>query len=126
LLTVTELIGIERDGQGARYPGATGRMESLTGDEIVSMNMWGFMPTLFGHLRRQFEAFLDQRGRDEKSEFFIPDVISSLLNSGSERVRVLQTNDSWFGVTYREDRPRVSESLRRLIERGDYPERLWA
>ncbi|MDB6064558.1 MAG: hypothetical protein JWR26_766 [Pedosphaera sp.] len=123
---VTELTGIEKEGAGARYVDASGKVQLLSGEEIVSMNMWGFTPALFGQLRQQMVLFLEQYGQEEKSEIYIPTVTNTLVNSGQARLKVLRTRDSWFGVTYREDRPCVVESLGQLIKRGDYPEKLWS
>jgi dTDP-glucose pyrophosphorylase len=125
LESVREIVGIEKQGQSARYKDPTGEFHTLTGDEIVSMNMWGFNPTIFDSLRGQFSEFLKTRGTDEKAEFYIPSVVNDLIHSGKKRVRVLPTRLSWFGVTYREDRPFVAEGIRRLIRNGEYPERLW-
>lgn len=126
LQSIAEIAKIEKDGDGAKYTDAAGVTHRLAGDETVSMNMWGFTPTLFGHLRRQFAAFLEKHGREEKSEFYIPAAVNELIAAKRERVKVLPTPDSWFGVTYREDRPRVIESVRNLVAHGDYPEKLWA
>jgi UTP-glucose-1-phosphate uridylyltransferase len=125
LQSVVELTRIERAGRAAKYTDAAGQVHSLTGDEIVSLNLWGFTPSIFEHLRREMVSFLKEDGQHEKAEFFIPTVVNSLLASGAAQVRVLRTPDSWFGVTYREDRPRVIQSMQELIRRGDYPERLW-
>jgi hypothetical protein len=89
------------------------------------MNMWGFNPSLFTPLREQFREFLQTRGSDEKAEFYIPSVVNTLIQSGANRVKVLPTRSSWFGVTYREDRPIVIEGIRQLVRAGTYPERLW-
>jgi UTP-glucose-1-phosphate uridylyltransferase len=121
---VTELTKIEPDGNAAKHTAADGVVHRLNGDEIVSMNMWGFTPKLFPQLREQLIAFLNQQGRDLKSECYIPTVVNSLVDSARARCRVLRSADSWFGVTYREDRPRVVESIRTLIARGDYPQQL--
>ena len=115
LKSVTELTGIERDGAGARNTNPAGRIEALSGEETVSMNMWGFTPSIFAHLREQFGEFLQKTGPDEKSEFYIPNVVNRLVGAGRERVRVLRSPDAWFGVTYREDCPRVAEGIRRQI-----------
>jgi len=123
---VVELTKIERDGAGARDTNPAGNVIKLTGDEAVSMNLWGFTPDVFPQLRQSFQEFLERYGWDMKSEFYIPSVVNSLVVARKARVKVLRTNASWFGVTYREDRPRVVESIRRLIARGEYPERLWA
>jgi UTP-glucose-1-phosphate uridylyltransferase len=126
LQSVTEITGIQVDGTNAKYTDNAKNNHQLAGDTIVSMNLWGFSPTLFGHLRTQFVEFLRQHGREEKSEFYIPVVVNTLVETGRERCQVLRSPDSWFGVTYREDRPRVVESIRALIARGEYPEKLWA
>jgi hypothetical protein len=125
LQSVVELTRIERDGAGAKNTDAAGHVAKLTGDEAVSMNCWGFTPAVFPLLRAKFAAFLEKSGRDEKAECYIPSTINELVTSGQARVKVLRTEAPWFGVTYREDRPRVVESIRHLIARGDYPERLW-
>ena len=123
---VTELTKIERDGLAAKFTDASGQVHPLTGDEVVSMNMWGFTPQLFESLEREFAAFLLQRGQDPGAEFYIPSVVNNLLGAGQARLKVLRTPDAWLGITYRDDRPAVVAGVRRLIERGQYPERLWA
>jgi UTP-glucose-1-phosphate uridylyltransferase len=97
----------------------------LSGEEPVSMNMFGFTPRLFPLLEREFRAFLEQRGRDAKAECYIPAVVSALIASGEVSVQVLPTSAVWFGVTYREDRPTVQAGIRGLIRKGEYPEKLW-
>jgi hypothetical protein len=123
---IVEMTKIERDGDGARNTDAAGTVTKLNGDEPVSMNMWGFTPAVFGQLRERFEKFLESSGTDLKSECYIPNTVGELVRGGQARVKVLHSRDSWFGVTYREDRPRVVESIRRLIADGLYPERLWS
>jgi hypothetical protein len=124
LQTVEEMTRLERDGGGAKNH-EPGKIIRLTGDEAVSMNMWGFTPAVFPQLKTHFHGFLQKSGGEAKSESFIPSTVNDLVVARQARVKVLRTNDSWFGVTYREDRPRVVESIRQLIARGDYPERLW-
>jgi dTDP-glucose pyrophosphorylase len=125
LTSVVEMMKIEPDGNGAKNTGADGQIIKFTGDEAVSMNFWGFTPAVFEQLRTQFTAFLKKSGQEEKSECYIPSTVNELITAGRAKVKVLRTSDSWFGVTYREDRPRVVESIRKLIARGDYPEKLW-
>jgi UTP-glucose-1-phosphate uridylyltransferase len=125
LESVTELTKIEKAGTAAKYTDAAGVVHTLTGDEVVSMNMWGFTPALFDPLEQQFAEFLRERCQDDKAEFYIPTVVNTLLARGQARLRVLPTPDSWIGITYREDRPTVVAGIRRLIDRGDYPEKLW-
>jgi dTDP-glucose pyrophosphorylase len=122
---VTELTKIEKDGSCARYIDQSGTTQALTGDEPVSMNMWGFTPSIFSHLQAQLVEFLKRSGNDEKAELYIPSVVNELVATGRERCKVLRTTNSWFGVTYREDRPFVVEGIRALIARGDYPQQLW-
>jgi NDP-sugar pyrophosphorylase family protein len=123
---IVELTKVERDGSGARNTDAAGNVTKLSGDESVSMNMWGFTPHVFDQLRENFEKFLASNASDLKAECFIPNTVGELVRSEQARVKVLHSRDSWFGVTYREDRPRVIESVRRLIADGLYPERLWS
>jgi dTDP-glucose pyrophosphorylase len=125
LENIVELTKIERDGNGARNTDANGNVTKLTGDEPVSMNMWAFMPRVFDQLRESFAQFLERSGSDPKAECLIPSTIGELIHAGKARVKVLRSSDSWFGVTYREDRPRVIESVRGLIAAGKYPEKLW-
>ncbi len=122
---VEELTKVERDGDGARNTSTDGSERKLTGDEPVSMNMWGFTPRIFPHLRGVFQQFLERSGTDLKAESYVPAAVNELVSAGEARVKVLRSRDPWFGVTYREDRPRVVESIRRLIDTGAYPGSLW-
>ncbi|MBN1867819.1 NTP transferase domain-containing protein [Candidatus Sumerlaeota bacterium] len=122
---VEELTRIEKAGKGARYTDALGQVHPLTGDETVSLIMWGFTPSVFTLLRDELDRFLRARGDDPQAEFFLPDVVDRAVSLGHARMKVLPTSESWFGVTYREDRPRVIDSIGRLIESGVYPEKLW-
>jgi hypothetical protein len=102
----------------------------LSGGETVSMNMWGFTPAVFGQLRAEFERFIEEQGGDLKNECYLPNTVNALIGTGQAktraRVRVLKAGGRWFGVTYREDRAQVVEEIRRLVESGAYPARLWA
>jgi dTDP-glucose pyrophosphorylase len=126
LQDVVELTKIEREGEHARNTDAQGLVTKLTADEVVSMNMWGFTPRIFGQLQDFIQRFLDKKDLDARSECYIPSAVNELVATGRERVKVLRTGDSWFGVTHREDHPRVVESIGRLIQDGTYPERLWS
>lgn len=125
LTSVQEMMKIERDGAGAKNTDADGKIIKLSGEEAVSMNFWGFTPALFPQLKTEFVKFLTKSGGELKSECYIPSTVNDLVTAGQAKVKVLRTPDSWFGVTYREDRPQVVASIRKLIERGDYPEKLW-
>ena len=115
-----------RDGRRATAINAEGRSQSLTGDEWVSMNAWAFTPTVFGHLDREFRRFLDAQGSDPKAEFYIPGVIGRLINEGKARVRVLPGTSRWYGITYREDKPLIQAALKDMVDKGQYPQRLWS
>jgi len=125
LAGVVEMSKIERVADGIRYFDEHGRRCSLTGDEAVSMNFWGFKPSIFGHLDRQFREFLKQSGSDPNAEFYIPMVVDNLIRTGQARVKVLATNEPWFGITYRRDRDIAAASIKQMIGAGLYPEKLW-
>jgi NDP-sugar pyrophosphorylase family protein len=125
LESVVELMKIERDGEHAKNTDESGATTRLEGNEAVSMNMWGFTPRIFPQLEEHFRSFLEAHGTEEKSECFIPRVVDDLMRAGQARVKVLRTPDSWFGVTYRDDRPYVVENINKLIRGGAYPEKLW-
>ncbi|MDR1190237.1 MAG: NTP transferase domain-containing protein [Verrucomicrobiales bacterium] len=125
LLSVNEMTKIVKTPAGAENQEA-GNTATLSGAEPVSMNIWGFTPQYFDFLETAFVEFLKAHGGELKSEFFIPKHVNAIVQAGLADCRVLPTDSAWFGVTYREDRPLVMESIRRLIATGAYPERLWA
>ena len=102
-----------------------GKKYELAGDEPTSMNYWGFMPEFVGELEALFTEFLEKRGSELKSEFYLPFAVDSLIHAGKARIDMLRSNASWFGITYREDRDGVCADLKKLAERGEYPERLF-
>ena len=97
----------------------------LDGSEPVSMNVWGFTPDLFKHLKAMFIDFLDKEGGEMKSEYLIPTVVNNLIRSGQKQVHVLRTSSKWFGVTYKEDKPFVSQQIQELINDDTYPKQLF-
>ena len=125
LTQIEEMTKVARSNNGAENTYDDGRVVSLSGDEPVSMNMWGFTPRLFEHLDRVFQEFLVASGTDLKSECFIPMTVGQLVREGHISCRVLRTDSSWFGVTYREDKPVVQASIATLVEKGEYPANLW-
>lgn len=98
---------------------------SLDGSEPVSMNVWGFTPKLFDYLRADFSKFMEKYGTELKSEFLIPTVVNDLIQSGNEEVHVLRSDESWFGVTYKEDKSYVQGEIQKLINSGIYPQKLF-
>ena len=122
---ITEIINIEPHGSDARCVDAAGNERVLSGDTRVSMNTWGFRPVFLEHLAAQFERFLGQHGASPTAEFHLPTGVQELMRAGRARVRVLPTPDRWVGVTHKEDRPRVVRMIGELVERGQYPRKLW-
>ncbi len=106
-------------------PADVGPGRKFSGDEIVSMNCWGFTPALFPALDAQWEEFLRNQGGQVKAEFYLPAAVSVMIARGEARGRVLPTASTWFGVTYREDKPRVQAALAELVRRGEYPAKLF-
>ena len=89
------------------------------------MNSWGFMPEITGELEKLFTGFLAEHGNELKSEFYLPFVVDSLIRAGKAEITMCHSRDSWFGVTYKEDRPAVQQALRNLVDSGAYPEKLF-
>ena len=100
---------------------------NLCEDDIVSMNLWGFQKSYLEEAWAGFPAFLDKAIAENplKGEYFLPTVVSNLLSQHKARVKVLRSNDKWYGVTYKEDKPGVVAALAELREKGVYPEKLW-
>lgn len=103
-----------------------GSLQELDGMDTVSMNLFGFTPDFFAHIHDVFKGFLKTQINNPKAELFIPLVVDHLINSGEARMSVLQTPESWFGVTYQEDKPKVLAAIRALVDGGLYPESLWS
>ncbi len=97
----------------------------LTGEEPVSMNFWIFKPSFFDHLETGFKDFLKEKGSELKSEFYFNAMADRLIKEDKATTKIINTQARWFGVTYREDRPLVQDSLNKLIREGIYPEKLW-
>lgn len=123
LVTITERINIAKLAGTIRAEDGI-QPEVLSNDTKVSMNFWCFSPAFFRESRSMFSQFLQERGQEEKSEFFIPLVADAFIQGGG-KIDVLPTTSTWFGVTYKEDAPSVQKSLDQLIQGGEYPERLW-
>jgi hypothetical protein len=125
LTSAKELLKVVRTSAGAEGITPDGLPVTLTGDELVSMNMWGFAPLVFTQFREEFSRFLKLHGREEKAEFLTPQVVNDLLAAGKATVKVFPSEDRWFGVTYREGRETVIASLKEISLRGIYPSPLW-
>jgi dTDP-glucose pyrophosphorylase len=125
LVKVTERTKIKKNGDKAVFMDEEGVQQPLTGDEMVSMNLWGFAPDIFDFLRQQFAEYLRRHGSENKSEFYIPAVVDNLIQSRRKKVKILPTLDRWFGMTYPQDKVVAQSCIRTLIEQNIYPEKLW-
>jgi NDP-sugar pyrophosphorylase family protein len=124
LVDIDELTKISLESDGIFYY-KENQKNPLKGDETVSMNFWGFHPSLFNYLEDGFVEFLKEKGTELKSEFFIPMYVDDLIKSNKTKVKVLTSDAAWFGVTYQEDKPVVIDRVKQLISVGKYPSDLW-
>lgn len=128
LKAVVERTRIEENGDNAHFSedgGAT--WTSLSGDTIVSMNLWGLTKGFMEEAWSRFPAFLDKTLKDnpEKGEYFLPSVVSQLVHEGKARAKMLRSHDKWYGVTYHEDKPKVCAAIAAMTAMGTYPSNLW-
>lgn len=128
LTGVTERTHIEKRGEDAAYTEDGEHYVPLSGNTVVSMNFWGFTPRILDELESRFPKFLDQNlpKNPTKCEFFLPTVANAQIHEGLGSVRVLHTDETWYGVTYREDLPSVQAAIAALRKAGKYPEVLFA
>ena len=95
--------------------------KTLDENTVVSMNLWGFTTEFYNSLEQDFVAFLNEHGKEEKAEFYLPSAVQNVIDTKEKHVRVFVAEDQWYGVTYREDRESVSKALTAMIDKGDYP-----
>lgn len=126
LKTVVEHVKLVPSGTGAIDEDPAAMEKEFPGDARVSMNLWGFTPELFDVLESRFPAWLEKNGSLPKSEWYIPFVVDELIHENRATVSVLPTDSSWFGVTYREDKPFVMAEIAKLVAAGEYPAALFA
>ncbi len=126
LTTVIERTYIIRDTDGIiKYKDENGNMVPAGENTPVSMNMWGFTPEYFQYSEDFFINFLRENADNIKAEYFIPSMVNYLITKGTAKVKVLDTPSKWFGVTYAEDRQSVVDKIQALINKGEYPSKLW-
>ena len=124
LMDVRECTKIKRDKDGQiTYPEGD-MVHSLPENTLVSMNMWGFLPSYFQYCENELKSFIQKSGDELTSEFYIPTLIDHLIKGNHLEVEVIDTESEWFGVTYQEDKPHVMEKISSLIKSGVYPENL--
>ncbi len=107
------------------FDDGTENWKPLTGTEIVSMNFWGFYPEMFQIFEKGFERFIKTAKDDPKAEYFIAWPLMDMMKNNKGRVKVLETNAQWFGVTYKEDKPIAIQKINNLVKAGNYPDNLW-
>jgi UTP-glucose-1-phosphate uridylyltransferase len=124
LVNVVEMTDIEckDDYVAANDSGLT---EKLSGNEYVSLNMWGLNPSIFSELEKMFVEFLNDKIKELKSEFYLPFGIDEMIKTQKAGVKVLESNDQWFGITYKEDKPDVIRKINKLVEDGIYSKKLF-
>ena len=125
LTDVVERTKIEKVGDKIIYT-EDGVDTEISPNSPVSMNMWGFTPEYFEYVEKAFVEFLQARGQELKSEFYIPTLVNDMIRSGKATCKVLDTTSKWFGVTYAEDRPQVVMKINNLVKEGVYPEKLFS
>lgn len=125
LTDVVECINIEEVGNYIIYKDEQGQDVRIPMDTPVSMNMWGFTPEYFEYSEEGFKHFLDEKGQEMKSEFYIPTLVNDLIRANKATCKVLDTPSHWFGVTYAEDKPQVIMKINALIHKGEYPAKLF-
>ena len=125
LTGVKEMTKLAKAGSVARNEEDPANPVEVPLDARVSMNLWGFTPELFTELEKRFPSWLAANGTQPKTEWFIPFVVDDMIKDGTADAKVLPTDSSWFGVTYREDKPIVVEAIKKLVDAGEYPAKLF-
>ena len=128
LVNVTERTRIEKRNGGIEYSEDDGQTwTAIDGDTLVSMNMWGFTHSILDEIKAGVPAFLEKGLKENplKCEYFLPAVVSELLEEARATVKVLESEDKWYGVTYKEDKPVVVAAVQALKDSGLYPQKLW-
>lgn len=126
LVGVTETHDIFKTAEGAETRSEDGQVTALDVNSLVSMNMWGLTPAFMEVLEKGFVEFLSEiKPGDLKKEYLLPEMIDRLLKAGKAKVDVLDTKDTWFGVTYQEDKASVAAAFEQLVKDGVYPENLY-
>lgn len=125
LSDIHERTRIERIGGKIVYLDQNGVRNEIPEGSLVSMNLFGFMPSFFNYLKEEFESFISLHSNDLKGEIYLPFVVDNLIKAGKARVKVIETPESWFGVTYKEDRPHVREMIKELVQKGKYSSTLF-
>ena len=125
LSDIQERTSIERKGEEIIYIDENGNSHPISEDSMVSMNLFGFTPSFFEKMEEHFVEFLKQNVNNLKAEIYLPVVVQRMIDENTARTKVLRTDEQWFGVTYKEDRPHVLQMITELVSQGVYPNNLW-
>ena len=125
LQNIVETRGIEKRPDGVFAPDAHGNINKYTGEEVVSMNLFGVKPSDYKYLNMELTSYRREKIGDFKAELDIPTSLDKFVKKGEITIQILRSNSHWFGVTYREDKPFVVESIRKMVDKGIYPEKLF-
>jgi len=125
LVAINERLKLYRNDGKIVYEEGDGSLQPVPEDAKASMNFWCFHPSLFAFLEEEFKTFLDQNINELKAEFLIPLTADRFIKTGKGVLKVLPTNAQWFGVTYKEDAPVVTQKIQELVNNGSYPAKLW-
>lgn len=124
---IAERTRIEKFGSETKYTEDGLNWITIPEGSLVSMNTWGFTPSIFTELEARFPKFLtDNKDRLDKAEYFLPNVVGDLIQENKADVKVLSSNERWYGVTYPADKPMVRQAILTMIQQGKYPEDLWS
>ncbi|MFK5855043.1 MAG: sugar phosphate nucleotidyltransferase [Bacteroidota bacterium] len=124
LTDVVERTSIANENGKIMYAN-DGKKVEINGDSLVSMNFWGFSPHFFNQLEVDFIDFMETNASELKAEFYIPTVVNELIENKEATIKMLTSNDQWFGVTYQEDKEVTITKVKELVDKGIYPTKLW-
>ncbi|MCK5114000.1 MAG: nucleotidyltransferase [Phycisphaerae bacterium] len=122
---VVERTKIQQFGDDVKFTEDDENWADIDGESIVSLNMWGFTPVLLDEIRQRFGEFLKSTQGNLKAEYYIPTVVNELIQEGKARVKILPTKSRWYGVTYQPDKQSVKDAIAKMVENGEYPQKLW-
>jgi len=125
MTSIVERTEIKKNEERILFKDESNNWEELNGSEIVSMNMFAFKNCIFSTFQKSFDDFLQNHGTELKREFYIPSVVDELIKSKEGNVKIVETEEQWFGLTYKEDKAIVTERILQLVKEGKYPSKLW-
>ena len=127
LIEVNERVKLAMQDGVIKYNlGSDDPVGEVEANASVSMNYWGFHPSIFDHIEKGLVSFMKENSQNPTAEYYIPDIVTSMIVSNKMEVEVIPTNDNWFGVTYKEDRQMAVDSISKHIASGVYPNKLWS